>query len=183
MRIGNEPRQRPADAGLQGNQLTAFSSFNFTATPSKPSCRPTPGDQIQLRLLQGHRKAARHECAWPPWYLNRDARTDPGRSTTRVTKSQAIGTSEHFEFDFNDKVAPVLNTLGIRRFLYQSALSMILERDVGVDANLSLFHADIMPSCTISVAAQALRRAMCGCQPKKQTHRVADCATPPTLSA
>jgi plastocyanin len=56
------------------------------------------------------------------WYFEPGTPHDPGAiNNSGFTNSQAIGISEHFEFDFNDKVAPVFNDLGIADFLYQSA--------------------------------------------------------------
>lgn len=108
--------------GIQGDLAYAFSSV-VHGDPFTPILPAYPGDRIQMRLLQGAQEEQHvMNVHGHRWYFEPGTPHDPTSvNNSGFTNSQAIGISEHFEFDFADKVAPVFNNLGIADFLYQSA--------------------------------------------------------------
>jgi hypothetical protein len=109
-------------AGQPGDPAYAFSSV-VHGDPFTPILPAYPGDRVQVRVLQGAQEEQHVlNVHGHRWYFEPGTPHDPGAiNNSGFTNSQAIGISEHFEFDFNDKVAPVFNDLGIADFLYQSA--------------------------------------------------------------
>jgi hypothetical protein len=109
-------------AGADGNLAYAFSSV-IHGDPFTPILPAYPGDHVQVRLLQGAQEEQHvMNIHAHRWFFEPGTPQDPASvNNSGFTNSQAIGISEHFEFDFNDKVQPVWNRLGIADFLYQSA--------------------------------------------------------------
>jgi hypothetical protein len=135
--------QKPGQAG---NLAYAFSSV-VHGDPFTPILPAYPGDHVQMRLLQGAQEEQHvMNVHGHRWYFEPGTPHDPGTvNNSGFTNSQAIGISEHFEFDFNDKVAPVFNHLGIADFLYQSAPVDDLWNGMwGLMRTYKFFHPEII---------------------------------------
>ncbi|MGA9773515.1 MAG: copper oxidase [Blastocatellia bacterium] len=109
-------------AGQPGDMAYAFSSV-VHGDPFTPILPAYPGDRVQVRLLQGAQEEQHVlNIHAHKWYFEPGTPHDTTQqNNSGFTNSQAIGISEHFEFNFNDKVAPVFSSNGIADFLYQSA--------------------------------------------------------------
>jgi len=140
---GGAFQQKP---GVQGDLAYAFSSV-VHGDPFTPILPAYPGDHVQVRLLQGAQEEQHVlNVHGHRWYFEPGTPQDPAAvNVSGFTNSQAIGISEHFEFDFNDKVAPVFNRLGIADFLYQSAPVDDLWNGMwGLMRTYRFFHPDII---------------------------------------
>jgi manganese oxidase len=117
--VGGSFQQKP---GQPGDPAYAFSSV-VHGDPFTPILPAYPGDHVQVRVLQGAQEEQHVlNIHGHRWYFEPGTPHDTTQdNNSGFTNSQAIGISEHFEFDFNDKVAPVYSSNGIADFLYQSA--------------------------------------------------------------
>src|SRR5581483_7270785 len=123
LRIGQQgPGGFQQKGGADGDLAYAFSSV-IHGDPFTPILPAYPGDHVQVRLLQGAQEEQHvMNIHAHRWFFEPGTPQDPAAvNNSGFTNSQAIGISEHFEFDFNDKVAPVFNRLGIADVFYQSA--------------------------------------------------------------
>ena len=109
-------------SGQAGDLAYAFSSV-VHGDPFTPILPAYPGDHVQVRILQGAQEEQHvMNIHAHRWYFEPGTPHDPNTvNNSGFTNSQALGISEHFEFDFNDKVAPVFAKSGKADFLYQSA--------------------------------------------------------------
>jgi hypothetical protein len=75
-----------------------------------------------MRLIQGAQEE-QHSISVHAhkWLFEPGTPGQPTPNNSGHTNAQSIGISEHFEFDFADKVMPVFGNKGIADFLYQSA--------------------------------------------------------------
>ena len=132
--------------GKPGDMAYAFSSA-VHGDPFTPILPAYPGDHVQVRVLQGAQEDQHvMNIHGHRWYFEPGTPHDPAAvNNSGFTNSQAIGISEHFEFDFNDKVAPVFNDIGTADFLYQSAPTDDLWNGMwGLMRTYKFFHPDII---------------------------------------
>jgi hypothetical protein len=116
LRIGEKVNgQFVQKTGPAGNLAYVFSSV-VHGDPFTPLLKVYVGDRFQIRLLQGAQEeqhvANIHGHRWL---------FEPSAVNSGYTNSQALGISEHFEFEISDKVQPIFVRRGVADYLYQSA--------------------------------------------------------------
>jgi len=132
--------------GQPGDMAYAFSSA-VHGDPFTPILPAYPGDHIQVRMLQGAQEEQHiMNIHGHRWYFEPGTPHDPGTiNNSGFTNSQQIGISEHFEFDFNDRVAPVFNDIGTADFLYQTAaVDDLWDGMWGLMRTYKYFHGNII---------------------------------------
>lgn len=124
-KVGGQFQQKPGDAG---NLAFAFSSV-IHGDPFTPLLKAYPGDRIQIRLLQGAQEEQHViNIHGHRWFSEPGTPFSGMDNNSGLTNSQAIGISEHFEFDFTDRVLPIFVKVKdkhkdkhVADYLYQSA--------------------------------------------------------------
>lgn len=103
-KVGGQFQQKPGQAG---NLAFAFSSV-VHGDPFTPLLKAYPGDRIQIRLLQGAQEEQHvMNIHGHRWFFEPGTPFSGMENNSGLTNSQAIGISEHFEFDFTDRVLPI----------------------------------------------------------------------------
>jgi manganese oxidase len=141
--VGSSFQQK---SGQQGNLAYAFSSI-VHGDPFTPILPAYPGDHIQVRVLQGAQEEQHVlNIHGHRWFFEPGTPHDPNAvNNSGFTNAQQIGISEHFEFDFNEKVAPVFSASGLADFLYQSAATDNLWDGMwGLMRTYKFFHPNII---------------------------------------
>jgi hypothetical protein len=118
-KVGGQFQQKPGQAG---NLAFAFSSV-VHGDPFTLLLKAYPGDRIQIRLLQGAQEEQHvMNIHGHRWFFEPGTPFSGMENNSGLTNSQAIGISEHFEFDFTDRVLPIfVRDRHVADYLYQSA--------------------------------------------------------------
>lgn len=125
LRIGEKVNgQFQQKQGAAGNLANVFSSV-VHGDPFTPLLKAYPGDRIQFRLLQGAQEDQHVvNVHGHRWFFEPGTPFTTTEKNSGMTNSQAMGISEHFEFDFTDRVLPIFTRdVNVADYLYQSASS------------------------------------------------------------
>ena len=123
LRIGHiDQGQFVQKTGPAGNMANVFSSA-VHGDPFTPLLKAYPGDRLQIRLLQGAQEEQHvMNIHGHRWFQEPGTPFSSFENNSGMTNSQAMGISEHFEFDFTDRVLPIfVRDLNVADYLYQSA--------------------------------------------------------------
>jgi len=123
LRIGERVQgQFQQKSGREGNLAFVFSS-EVHGDPFTPLLRAYPGDRIQIRLLQGAQEEQHvMNIHGHRWFFEPGTPFSTMENNSGMTNANAIGISEHFEFDFTDRVLPIFaKEKEVADYLYQSA--------------------------------------------------------------